>query len=137
MIVVDTNVLAYLLIPGSNTANAESLLQMDSRWIAPPLWRSELRNVLATYVRSNRMQIPDAEALFRLALAIVESQEDQPDTGHILRLSGISGCSAYDCEYVALAERLQLALVTADMRLARSFPATVTLLSNAVNSPLP
>jgi len=53
MIVVDTNVLAYLLMPGKFTAGAEQLLRSDPEWAAPVLWRSELRNVLATYVRAN------------------------------------------------------------------------------------
>ena len=83
------------------------------------------------------MRTPDAVALFRQALAIVQSEEGQLETGHILRLAGSSGCSAYDCEYVALAEMSQLVLVTADTKLARSFLATVALLSAVVNSSLP
>ena len=59
MIVVDVNVLAYLLIPGKHTGSAERLLEADAHWAAPRLWRSELRNVLATYLRSNLLQLED------------------------------------------------------------------------------
>jgi predicted nucleic acid-binding protein len=51
MIVVDTNVLAYLYLPGEYTAAAETLLEQDSDWAEPILWRSEFRNILARYLR--------------------------------------------------------------------------------------
>ncbi len=43
MIAVDTNVLAYLYLPGEYTAQAEALLERDPDWTAPVLWRSEFR----------------------------------------------------------------------------------------------
>ena len=55
MIVVDTNVISYLLLPTPMTAAAEGLYQYDSEWSAPLLWRSELRNVLALYTADKRL----------------------------------------------------------------------------------
>jgi predicted nucleic acid-binding protein len=37
MIVVDSNIVAYLYLPGDHTAKAESLLQRDSDWAEIPL----------------------------------------------------------------------------------------------------
>ena len=51
MIVVDSNILAYLYLPGEFTAAAEALLEREPEWAAPPLWRSEFRNLLAGYLR--------------------------------------------------------------------------------------
>lgn len=51
MIVVDTNVLAYLYLPGEYTAVAEVLLERDPDWAAPVLWRSEFRIILAGHIR--------------------------------------------------------------------------------------
>lgn len=42
---------------------------------------------------------------------------------HVLQLAARSGCSAYDCEFVALAQDLAVPLITADRALRRAFPA--------------
>ncbi|HMN79108.1 MAG TPA: type II toxin-antitoxin system VapC family toxin [Burkholderiaceae bacterium] len=131
MIVVDVNVLAYLLIPGRYTESAEQLLLADPQWAAPRLWRSELRNVLATYVRSGALELADAVALFHRASLILETEEYEVDTADVLRLSRASGCSAYDCEYVALAEFLDLKLMTADAKLVKAFPHRASALSGS------
>ena len=47
MILVDSNVLAYLYLPGDRPAETEALLDQDPDWAAPVLWRSEFRNILA------------------------------------------------------------------------------------------
>ena len=46
MIVVDTNIIAYLHISGEFTPVAIQALEKDPHWIVPPLWQSEYRNVL-------------------------------------------------------------------------------------------
>jgi predicted nucleic acid-binding protein len=38
MIVVDTNIIAYLYISGEQSLQAEQLLSYDSDWNAPALW---------------------------------------------------------------------------------------------------
>jgi predicted nucleic acid-binding protein len=131
VIVVDVNVLAYLLIPGKFTDSAERCLEADPAWAMPTLWRSELRNILANYLRTGQMQQADANALFQRATELVGAEEYEVETSDVLRLSQASQCSAYDCEYVALAEFLDLKLVTADTRLAKAFPRRTRLLSAA------
>lgn len=128
MIVVDVNVLAYLLIPGKFTAAAEQLLEEDPAWVVPRLWRSELRNILANYVRVNQMDLADAALIFQRAAELIGAEEYEVETVDVLRLSKASKCSAYDCEYIALAEFLDLLLVTADGKLAKAFPRRTRLL---------
>ncbi|MDJ0588832.1 MAG: hypothetical protein QNJ72_02395 [Pleurocapsa sp. MO_226.B13] len=41
-----------------------------------------------------------------------------------------SKCSAYDCEYVALARQLEIDLVTADRKILAEFPSTAISLSS-------
>ena len=131
MIVVDVNVLAYLLIPGKYTNSAEQVLEADAHWVAPRLWRSEFRNVLSTYVRSNLLELADAVLLFQRAKDLIGTEEYEVETSDVLRLSKQSKCSAYDCEYIALAEFLDLKLVTADAKLSKAFPQRTRLLSDA------
>lgn len=114
MIVVDTNVLAYLLVPGRHTEAAEQLLLSDPVWAAPLLWRSEPRSFLATYVRAKHMELSDAVALYRRASDIIGSEEYEAETSEVLRLAKASSSSAYDCEFVSVAEYLGVKLVTAD-----------------------
>jgi predicted nucleic acid-binding protein len=123
VIVVDTNVLAYAAIPGQSTVDALAALARDPEWVAPSLWRSELRNVLVLEVRFRGMSLGDALAAFSEAEALVAEPDFPVDTAKVLALAGASGASAYDCEFVALAEELGVPLVTGDRRLAERFPA--------------
>lgn len=131
MIVVDVNVLAYLLIPGKYTQAAERQLEEDSVWVVPRLWRSELRNVLANYLKAGQMNMTDASVVFQKAEELVGAEEYEVETTHVLRLCAESKCSAYDGEYIALAEFLDVKMVTKDGKLARAFPRRTVLLPDA------
>jgi predicted nucleic acid-binding protein len=122
MIVVDANLIAYAVIPGAKTEAALATIAKDPEWVAPLLWRSELRNVLATSVRTKRLTLPQGLAAWEHAVGLVAESDVALDCAVILRLSVATGASAYDCEYVALAQALGVPLVTADHRLARRFP---------------
>ncbi len=61
MIVVDTNVVAYLYLACEFTSHSERLLRQHPDWAVPFLWRSEFRNILAGYIR--RKQITCEQAL--------------------------------------------------------------------------
>lgn len=122
MIVVDTNVVAYLYLPTDHTARAEALLQQDPEWVAPVLWRSEFRNILAGYMRRKTLTLDEARAVQAEAEALLAGNEHDVDSQHVLELVRDSDCSAYDCEYVALAIRLGVKLVTMDSKLLKAFP---------------
>lgn len=124
MIVVDVNVVAYLLIEGERTAESEAVLRVDREWAAPLLWRSEWRSVLAGYVRRGALDLPSAVARVEAAEALVQGREHLIDGRAVLELVAGSSCSAYDCEYVALARALGVPLVTADRQVLDAFPET-------------
>ncbi len=122
MIVVDSNVLAYLYLPGERTADAEALLEQDPEWAAPVLWRSEFRNILAGYTRRKVLTFAQACSLQSEAEDLLSGAEFEVDSRAVLELVRDSDCSAYDCEFVALAIKLDTKLVTADKKLLRAFP---------------
>jgi predicted nucleic acid-binding protein len=122
MIVVDTNVLAYLYLPGDFTAQAEQLLIKDPDWVAPTLWRSEFRNILAGFLRRGALTFDQAYALQSEAEALLMGKEYSVDSYAVLELVRKSDCSAYDCEFVALATTLGTRLATMDKKVLRNFP---------------
>ncbi len=122
MIVVDTNVIAYLFLPGERSAAAEAVLRRDPDWAAPWLWRSELSNILATYVRNDGLSVDDALAIQAAALDRMHGREYEVAPARALLAATESGCSSYDAEFAALAVDLGVPLVTSDRRVARGFP---------------
>lgn len=122
MIVVDTNILAYLYLPGDFTAAAETLLEHDPDWRAPALWRSEFRNILAGYMRRNNLTFEQAYALQSEAESLMAGSEYELSSLQVLELVRDSNCSSYDCEFIALAQTLETKLVTMDKKLLKAFP---------------
>ena len=129
MIVVDSNVLAYLYLPGEYTAAAEALLEQDSDWAAPILWRSEFRNILAGYLRRKAITFEQANSLQREAESLLEGAEFELESLAVLELVRDSDSCAYDCEFIALAMKLDTKLITMDKKLLRAFPKRAIALS--------
>ena len=117
MLVADTNLLAYLFIPGDKTPEVEALLQRDSEWIAPVLWRSEFLNVLTTYHRIREMPVADCLTAFELAEQLLGERTYGVAALRVLETSSRSGCAGYDSEFLALAEDFSISLLTYDKKL--------------------
>lgn len=134
MIVVDTNVIAYLFLQGARTAQSEAILRRDAEWAAPYLWRSEFCNVLSLYLRQGTLSLVDAQSICREAETLLQGREYDVSSADVLALAASSGCSAYDCEFVALARRLGVALVTSDKKLLKAFPTLAMVTDSFVQS---
>lgn len=122
MIVVDTNILAYLLLPSEHSARADALFSEDPDWSAPILWRSEFRNLLAGFLRRKTLTFDEVLKLQSEAEALLAGHEHEVDSRRVLELARDSACTAYDCEFVCLAARLGVRLVTMDAQLLKAFP---------------
>jgi predicted nucleic acid-binding protein len=131
VIVVDSNVVAYLYLPSEHTAAAEALLEREPEWSAPIFWRSEFRNILAGYLRRRVLTFNQACSLQSEAESLLFGAEFEVDSHAVLGLVRDSDCSAYDCEFIALAAKLGTKLVTLDKKLLRAFPKRAVALTAA------
>lgn len=122
MIVVDTNIIAYLFLPSPFTSDVERLFKQDQDWIVPLLWRSEFRNILSGYIRKQSLKKSDALKIMYEAENLFSNREFEIGSEEVLELITSSTCSAYDCEFVALAKSMNTKLVTADKQILREFP---------------
>ena len=107
---------------GENTEKAEKALKKDSEWAAPILWRSEFRNVLAFYMRHQNLELEKAIKIMNEATHLMNENEYEVISLDVLQLAESSGCSAYDCEFVALAKDLGVSLITSDKKVLKAFP---------------
>lgn len=124
MIVADTNLVAYFLIPGERSVEADSVFRRDSEWVAPLLWRSEFRSVLAFHIRRSALSLDQALEIMTDAETLMRGREYSLPSEPIMRLVAGSACSAYDCEFVALARELGVSLVTSDAKVLGAFGET-------------
>ena len=130
MIVTDTNIISYLFLPTVYSERASQLYQRDAEWAAPSLWRSEFRNVLALYLRQQIITLTEALVIQEEAEALMAEHEFNITSVQVLTLTDSSRCSAYDCEFVALAKQLDVKLLTQDKKILQEFPAVAVSLDS-------
>jgi predicted nucleic acid-binding protein len=128
MIVVDTNVIAYLWIPGTQSVLSEKALERDREWIAPPLWVSEFRNILIRYLHSGYIGIETAAAILEQAESLFLDAVFPVRSETVMKLAARSTLTPYDCEFAGLALEKNVFLVTSDKKMLKAFPEwTVSL----------
>jgi predicted nucleic acid-binding protein len=122
VIVVDTNAVVHLLLGGEQTAAARRAFGKDPEWAAPLLWRSEFRSVLSMLMRRQNLALTHALEAVREAELLMAGREFTVESQTVLELARESGCTAYDCEFVALASDLGVQLLTSDREVLAAFP---------------
>ncbi len=127
MIVVDMNVIGYLLIRGKRSEEMDRLLLAEPDWIAPRLWLDEFVNVLCTYERVDSMLSDQAVGLLEDALTLMDGASYEVAPERVLAVARRTGCSGYDSQYVALAEDLGLKLYTCDKGILSRCPEVAVM----------
>ncbi len=80
-------------------------------------------------MRHRFLALDAAKELVRSAEELMAGGEFIVDSSAVLDLVARSTCSAYDCEFVALAQGLGVPLVTTDRKIVREFPRVAKLLT--------
>jgi predicted nucleic acid-binding protein len=122
MIVVDTNVMVYLLTGSGPADRAALLLDDDPEWAAPPVLLSELRNVMVGLLRRAEIQPWDALDICEDAEAVLGDRVAPVPSAPVLEAAMEGPMSAYDAEFVVLARRLGVPLVSADQAIIQGAP---------------
>jgi predicted nucleic acid-binding protein len=100
----------------------DRLLEADEEWIAPRLWVDEFLNVLATYERNGLLTTDQTAPILADALALMEESSYEIPPERVLAVARRTSCSAYDSQYIALAEDLGLKLYTCDRKILKNCP---------------
>ena len=87
MIVADSNLIAYLLIPGDNSALADAIFRKDPEWAVPMICRSEVRNILTLYMRRQAMSLLQAKATMERAESLWRNREFAVPSDDVLDLT--------------------------------------------------
>lgn len=122
MIVVDTNIIAYMVFKTPHSDNVAGFHKAESEWNVPVLWRSEFLNVVSLYYRKKILTYQDAIQAIDFAEQLVNHHEHHVSSIMILETIAASTCSSYDCEFVALAKDLSVKMITYDKQIIKDFP---------------
>jgi predicted nucleic acid-binding protein len=134
VIVADTNLISYVLIDGEKTDLARKVWTIDPDWAMPPLWRSEFLSVLVVAVRAGALKEEQAQILLRRSHVFMSAVELEPDGERVFKLAVERNISAYDAQFVAVAEELEAPLVTADKRIIANCPDLAVSLETFVSN---
>jgi len=124
LIVVDANVIAYAFIVGDKTDLARKLKEVEPDWRVPRIWREEFENVLAVHVRAGRLKRDQALETMAVALETIMPGEIGVDPLDALDIAIHLHVSSYDAQYLALARKHGVILVTEDVPLHKAAHGT-------------
>ena len=133
MIVVDTNIIVYVVVQLPQTLLAQQVAVRDPDWVVPPLWRYEFASAVTTMVRAGALTAAQAESAIAAADLLIAGREAPVDQIAAFCVAIALNLSAYDATYVALAERLGVRCVTADTRVIRNAPRIAISLDDFVH----
>ena len=132
MLIVDTNVVAYLLIEGDYTAAARSLHRRDDDWRSEAFIMVEFTNVLTASIVARRMNLVLAEQFLADATSLLHGKLTSIPHDSVLSLAVQYRVTAYDARFLALAQQLDTPLVTEDAKLRAAAPKLTQSLAEAL-----
>lgn len=134
MVIIDTNVLAYLLLIGNRTEEAQALRARDADWRSDYFVLVEFTNVLVTCIRTRGLPLERAAGLQSEAEELLGDGLQFAPHADALMLASRYAVSAYDARFLAVAQRLDAKLVTEDAKLRAAAPALTMSLAEALTA---
>jgi predicted nucleic acid-binding protein len=122
MIVVDTNLLIKLVLKQSDSSQAYAVYLRDSNWVMPELWQHEFLNVLANYLRFDNTPYDQLLQSWEKAIMLFADGAQPVNMPLALKIAGERNITAYDAQYLALAQTLGVPLITEDRKLRLAAP---------------
>jgi predicted nucleic acid-binding protein len=135
VLIIDTNVLAYLLIEGDYTAAARSLHRHDGDWRSEAFIMVEFTNVLTASIAARRMDLVLAQRFLADATTLLQGKLTSIPHASVLALAVQYHVTAYDACFLALAQQLNSRLVTEDTKLRAAASRLTQSLAEALAGP--
>ena len=132
MLLVDTNVVVYLLIEGDHTKVAQKLHSRDPDRRSEAFLLVEFTNVLASSIATKRMTLSLAGDFLAKAVALFDGKLARIPHASMLAVAARHRVSAYDARFLALADQLGSRVVTEDVKLRAAAPALTQSLAEAL-----
>jgi predicted nucleic acid-binding protein len=132
MLLVDTDIVAYLLIDGDYTDGAQQLRIRDSDWRSEAFLLVEFTNVLASSIARKRMTLSSAEDFLVKATALFDGKLARIPHASVLAIAARYRVSASDARFLALADQLGSRLVTEDAGLRAAAPRLTQSIAEAL-----
>jgi predicted nucleic acid-binding protein len=132
VLIVDTNVVAYLLIEGDYTAAARSLHRRDDDWRSDAFIMVEFANVLTASIAARRLDLVLAQRFLADAASLLQGRLTSIPHDSVLSLAVQYRVTAYDARFLALAQLVGSRLVTEDAKLRAAAPSLTQSLADAL-----
>ena len=132
MKLVDTNIVVNLLIEGPYSASARALFALDRDWQSESLLMTELVNVLATTVRTQKLALAAAEATLTEAQHLLWQGLRSVADQDVLSAAAHFGVSGYDARFLVVARAIGQPLITEDAKLRRAAPSLTCSIAEAL-----
>jgi predicted nucleic acid-binding protein len=132
MLVIDTNIIAPLYVRSARTDAVMKLFAQDQMWRTEPLALIELSNVLITYERAHYITAATARDCLDRAAAFLQPNLFRVSHQAALATALRYGVTADDARFLALAQQLNIPLVTEDAKLRGAAPKLTQSLAEAL-----
>jgi predicted nucleic acid-binding protein len=134
VIIVDTLIIASFWLPSEFSEAAIQALKKDPQWTAPFLWRTQFRNIVAARLRRREITLELGLKFLAGAETMLKGSEFFVPYGQVMEQVRRSNCSAFACEFVALAQDLNCPLITLDAQTIADFPKLAQHLTQFVET---